>query len=256
MNAGDIKAALASSMGEAVIVRPRRPGLYQVTVPAFLIDRDPAAVFVRPMADGRVRVTDVGQTSMRISYTRKLTPDVLEALGSLASLHGIALDEGELSAVVQPDEVLAATMALVQVQTAAEVSIAVTVRRRASAEQFRREVQDILKEAFRESCLLNFFDAANDSEALWKMDAVIRGPRTDIAVAILGGTTEAERAVGTAAHIRHALRAHQFLVAVPRDINELPDLTRKRVMTEYLVPVPSFSEQRGVLPDRIRQFLA
>lgn len=249
MNAVDISAALSSGMGTTVSVRPRRPGLYQINVPAHLADHDGAAVYVRPQADSLLRVSDIGQTSMRLSYSRKIDGDVVDVLKRLAAWHGLTFEGGEFGVLVPPNELVAAMLAMVQVQAAAEATVSASARRRASSERFRQEVRELLQRTFKEACRFDYFDEKSDAQGLWKLDALIHGPRADLGVAIVPSTTEGERAVGTALHVRAALseRRH-FMVALPRDINDLPELTRKRLMSEFLVPVPAFEENRENVP--------
>jgi hypothetical protein len=252
MNAPEITHAMTAAFGASVEVRARRPGLYQVTLPAHLADRDAALVFVRLLPDARVHVSDVGHTCMRLSYTRKLEADTLEAIGRLARFHGLSLENGEIGVTVPSDEILAATLALVHVETAAEVSIKASVSRRISAERFKDTVREFLKRSFNGACTLDYSDAKHDPKGLWSIDALVRGKRADIGIAIVSGATEGERAIGTALHMEGAMRGRHFWVAVPRDINELPDLTRKRVMSEFLIPSPAFEDDREKVPDRIR----
>jgi hypothetical protein len=261
MTAADIQTALSIGLGTGIAVRARRPGLYQIHVPAYLADGDGAAVYVKALGDARVRVTDIGQTCMRLSYTRKIDSDVINVLSRLATWHGMKLEDGELATEVPANEIMAAMLALLQVEAAAEASIVAATKKRASTESFRTEVRDLLQRTFREACHFDYFDEKTDAQGLWKLDAMIEGPRANLGIAIIAGTTEGERAVGTAFHVRPALRgaradSRHFLIALPRDINDLPELTRKRVMSEYLVPVPAFAENPAKVPERLEELAA
>jgi hypothetical protein len=109
---------------------------------------DAALVFVRPEEDGRVTLTDLGHTCMRLSYTRRLTEKTDAVLRALAERHGFTLKQGEI--------------------------------------------------------------ASND--------AARRDPR----------------------------RKNRWL-AILRDINDLHDNTRKRLLQSYVAQIPVYEEQRGVL---------
>jgi hypothetical protein len=64
MNAEELLSSIKTSFGAEATVRPRRPSLYQLSLPVFMADGDEAQVFVRLQGDGRAEVTDLGQTIM------------------------------------------------------------------------------------------------------------------------------------------------------------------------------------------------
>ena len=138
MSAADLESVLRATLGRTIEVRPRRPNtLYQLEMPAFLADGDASAIFVRPEPDGRVLMTDLGKTCMRLSYTRSLTDELLAALDRLAERHGFRLEEGSLISRMPVTQVAAGALGLVQVEAEAEAVIGVAKARGEQARRFR-----------------------------------------------------------------------------------------------------------------------
>ena len=240
-----IEAALRAGFGETAKVRARRPGtIYQIEIPAYLADGDAAAIFVRPGSNGLVVMTDLGHTSMRISYSRKLTPAVDEALDRLARRHGFRHAEGTLASEMPASEIFAGAMGLLQIEAEAEASIATSFARGESAESFRLTVRDAIGAAFGSACTFDFH-AEDDPQGLYSVDAIIRGFRTTLGVAITATDLDAERAVSVKLRLDPMLPEPHRWVALPRNINELREKTRLRLMKEHLVPIPRFDDERA-----------
>ena len=105
--------AFASGLDAAARVRARRPGsLFQVELPAFMGDGDVAAIYVRPARGEKLLVTDLGATRTRLSYHRRVTPELDEELGRLAGHQGLAFEDGEIRAEVTTSDLLAASLGL------------------------------------------------------------------------------------------------------------------------------------------------
>lgn len=256
MNAADIIAALGNRLG-VVDAKAVRPGVYQLAIPAWMADRDAAAIYVRPLPDGRLRVSDLGQTCMRLSYTQKLEDAELEALDRVAGNHGISLADGELAVDVPPSELLAATLGLVQVESAAEASIRANAMRRATSESFTTAVRAILVEKFNGACRLDYVDEADDPNQHWPIDALIDIRGTSVGIAIIPSALEAERAIGTKLHFEPKMKAasgrHRW-VALPRNLGELTERLQGKVMSEYWVPTRVFDEDRAKAVAKIEEF--
>lgn len=245
INASTIESALRAGFGETTKVRARRPGtIYQIEIPAYLADGDAAAIFVRPGGNGRVVMTDLGHTSMRLSYSRKLTPAVDEALDRLARRHGFTHTDGAIASEMPTSEVFAGAMGLLQIEAEAEASIATSIAKGANAESFRQTVRDAIRDAFGAACTLDFH-AEDDPQGLYSVDAMIKGSRTTLTVAITATDLDAERAVGVKLRLDPVLRMPHRWVALPRNINELREKTRLRLMKEHLVPIPKFDDERA-----------
>lgn len=251
MNAADLTRALESAFTTAS-VRARRQGrLYQVEIPAYLADGDPALLYVRPRADSTLEVTDLGHTLMRLSYTRAITEKAERAIGDLAARHGFALEAGEIRVIVPQGELFAAVLGLSQVEAAAEVALTSTPRG-LSVERFKTIVREALVAAFADRCQLDYRDPS-DHDGLWAMDAVIDGP-TWLGVAIVPSDIEAERALankGRLAPELHLRGRKTRWAAIPRDINALSDTTRRRLMASYLAPIPVYDEGHPELREQL-----
>ena len=255
MNATDIELRLRGAWGEETTVRARRPSLYQVSVPAYLSDGDAAFVFVIPQ-DGKVRITDLGKTAQRLSYTRKLTGEVETALASLAHRNRLEFRDWRLEVVLPPDELLAGTLALVQAQSAAEASIASTLRAAAGAKRFKVLVQDAIREAFGDRAHLGYADANRE----YSLDAVVEGPRGVVGVAAVPSDIEAERAVAAKLKLEPVLvkefTSLRHWVVLPRELEKLSDATRRRLVREYIPVVLNFEADRGIALERIERMAA
>jgi hypothetical protein len=252
VNTDELKQALGASLAKATI-RVRRPGkLFQVEIPCYLGDGDPALVYVRPETDDAVTVTDLGHTWMRLSYMRRLTQRHEQALQELASRYGLEFRDGRVFTTVPRSEIFAAAIAMAQVQTAAEVAVT-TGGPRLSAERFKKIVREALLEAFAERCRLDYRDPS-DAHGLWVLDAAIIG-RTWVGIAIVPSDLEAERALANKGHLVPEMEKRgqrNRWVVVPRDIHMLGDTTQKRLMESFLAPIPVYDEGAP----RLREVLA
>jgi len=234
VDAAQIANTLKSSLGH-ISVRARRPGVYQIQVPAALGDSDGALVFVREAKSERLVVTDLGHTLMRASYSQPLSPRMTDAVERLAKRNGFELIEGEVRATVPWSEFLVAVLGLVQIQAQAEVAILAPVPRERS-EAFKSKVVEAIRTAL-DDCEVNFTDRAVDPEGLFPIDLVVRGRRW-ANVAIVANDNDASSA--TMAKLKHAqspaLNPHRpFWAVIPRDIEALSQLNRRRVISEFLV---------------------
>jgi hypothetical protein len=255
MNRQTIHDTLSHRFGEAVRVTAARPRLYQIELPAYMADGDVAQVFVDARDDGQLRVTDLGQTAMRLSYTRKASDSIDEALGRLAQTHGFKFDSGEFAAIVPIDELIAGAIGLLQIESAAEAASAAAATRGEQAETFKRTVRAELAQAFQAACTFDV-TADDDPDGIFALDAVVRLARGALAISIVPNDLAAEQAVGTKPHVVSAIEDVRAWVAIPRDINSLQNRTRLRLMKEYIVPVPKYEDERGKLGNKIGPYAA
>lgn len=108
-------------LNTAIRVRARRPNkLYQIELPAFMGDGDGAQIYVESGDKGKVVMTDLGATCMRISYTTKITKKVEAQLARLAEPQGFSYVDGEFRAEIPLTELMPAALGLLQIQAQAE----------------------------------------------------------------------------------------------------------------------------------------
>lgn len=252
MEVAEISKLLHAGFGSEASVRARRPGaLFQVNLPAFLADGDAVAVYLRPGDDGRFKMTDLGHTCMRLSYSRKLTNDVLATVADLAQKHGFSLDEQRLSATIQPGDILGAALGMIQIQSEAEAVVARTISRGKQSDSFRRSVREMLGETFGDRVVFDYHEPG-DKDGLYSIDAMVSGHAASIGIAIAPSTVDAERAVAAKMHLAAALPGgRRRWVAIPRDVSALDKKTQLRLMKEYLVPVPKFEDERDAIGPKI-----
>lgn len=247
-----LRDAFVSGLDGAARVRVRRPNsLFQVELPAYMGDGDAAAIYVRPRRDGGLIVTDLGSTRARISYQRKLSAEIDAEIARLATDQGLRLEDGEIRAEVPMSELLAASLGLLQVEAQAERLAATTTRRTQEASHFRDEVLELLRSMFEGLVREPFFDEERDREALYKVDALI-STKTPLAVALIPGNIDAERAVGAKFALRDVAPPRTRWVAIPRNMEQLSSETRKRLTREYNLAAPVFEEDRDVVQSRLR----
>lgn len=240
-----LQRAFASALDSGASVRVRRPGrLFQVELPAYMGDGDAAEIYVRPgEGEGSLVVTDLGSTRTRISYRRELDESIDAELARLADSHGLELVDGELQVEVAPNELLGATLGLLQVEAQAEQLAYVAKRKMREATQFRRQVIELLHELFRDEQLKTpFFDEENDTEGLYKVDALIRGKKP-VAIAIVPGDLEAERAIVAKLVLEKSVIPDARWLAIPRDLERLASRTRKRLLDQYWTTGSSFERE-------------
>jgi hypothetical protein len=254
LEVAEVSDILRRGFGSEASVRARRPGvLFQLNLPAFLADGDGIAVYLRPNADGRLTMTDLGHTCMRLGYSRKLTDPVLATVGELAQRHGFTLDQERIAAVIDRGDVIGAALGMIQVQSEAEVVVTRTAARGQNSESFRRMVRDVLGEAFKDRVEFDYHEP-DDREGLYSIDAMIHAPgAVDIGVAIVPSTVDAERAVAAKMHLAATLPGggRRRWVAMPRDVTALDKKTQLRVMKEYLVPIPRFDDGRQLVAPKL-----
>ena len=253
LEVSDISEMLRAGFGAEATVRARRPGaLFQVNLPAYLADGDAVAVYLRPSADGRLTVTDLGHTCMRLSHTRKLTNQVLATVADLAQRHGFTLAENRIAATIRGHDVLGAALGMIQIQSEAELAVARTVTRGEQSDRFRKVVREILGETFKGKIEFDYHEPA-DKDGLYSIDAMIRALTMSIGVAITPSTVEAERAVAAKLHLAATLPggARRRWIAIPKDISALDKKTQLRLMKEYLVPVPKLEDERDRVASKL-----
>jgi hypothetical protein len=264
MNSTELTSLLNAAFGARARVRARRPDrLYQIDIPASLADGDAPSIFVEPGEDGRLRISDQGMTTMRLSYTAAVSDATTNVLERLADRHGFGVVEGAIVADVRKDEVLAAALGLLQIEAEAEATITAAVARGKQGAHFRDMIRSILQNAFREQCTLDY-RAPGDDAGLFSIDARIEPAGTsgvELLVAIAADEVAAESAVGTKLKIMQALPAGPTVaktlwIAIPKDANALQSRTRMRLMQEYLVPVPRYEEKPAQLEAKLRELSA
>jgi hypothetical protein len=249
--AESLHEAFASGLDASARVRVRRPGsVFQVELPAFMGDGDAAAIYVRPGDGERIVVTDLGSTRTRLSYMRKPTGELDEELSQMASRQGLALVEGEIRAEVGMRELVAAALGLLQVEAQAETLATGSRRRTHEATEFRQQVLALLHELFGKKVREPYFDEKNDPEALYKVDAYIAA-RRPLAVALVPGDLDAERAVGAKLALRETAPKVRW-IAIPRDMERLASRTRKRLVREFITAGSTFAEDREIVGERLR----
>lgn len=120
MSAEFIRHGLADSMGAALNLRTRAPGLFQIELPAFFADGDALAIYVRTVGSVSLVVTDLGEMRGRLLDWGRPSEMVDEVLARFAEAHGFALVDGEIRIEVAPDELFASMLALLQIETLAD----------------------------------------------------------------------------------------------------------------------------------------
>lgn len=247
-----LRDAFATGLDAGARVRVRRPGsLFQVELPAFMGDGDVAAIYVRPGKNGSLVVTDLGSTRTRISYQRKPTGEVDEALAHLAELQGMHLEEGEIRTEVGARDLLAAALGLLQVEAQAERLAISSKRKTHEAAEFREHVLALLRDLFKGLVTEPYFDAKADPEALFKVDALV-DTKKPLAVALIPGDLDAERAVSAKLSLSKVAPPKTRWIAIPRDMERLTSKTRKRLNREYITAGSTFEEDRAIVGERLR----
>lgn len=120
----DLKKLVTRVLGESVTVHKMRlPGLYGLHVPAYLDDNDGVGVYVKLLPSGRLVVTDMATTVMRLSFTMEIDDRVDEALTRLAKSRDLEREGGQICAYPDESELAATVYALIQTCTVAEATI-------------------------------------------------------------------------------------------------------------------------------------
>jgi hypothetical protein len=255
MTAEEIEIAIRAGFGERALIRTRRAGqIYQIQLPAFFSDGDGVNIFVRPSDDGRLRMTDLGQTAMRLSYTRDLNASAAQAMERLAAVHGFDYSNGEITATILLKEIFPAALGLAQIESEAEATIESAAKRGMRSEQFHQVVKEALIEIFGDRCQLNYHDET-DPYAKYSVDAMITGP-VWLGVAVVPSDVEAERAVGSKLWLEPKITARHRWIAIPRNIEQLSAKTRGRLLNEFLTPVTAFENGRDSLPGKLKDLAA
>lgn len=249
MNGEKIESILRFCLGSDVRVVVRRPNLFQVLVPAYFADRDVVQIFAKPLRSGQLRLTDLGHTRMRLSYTRDVNVEVDDAITDLVESHGFRLDEGRIVFDAYAHELVAGVFGLAQVESAIMTNIPMPKVRRAQDGGFGQKVRELLKESFGDRCDLQVYDRVRDPSADFALDAVIRGKRMTIGVAAVSTNTVAERAVGTQPRAVALVEAPAMGWAVVcQNMDNLAALTRRRLLSTYPLQFPVFEQDRERIP--------
>lgn len=243
-----LQSAVRIGFGAAASVRARRPGrLFQIEMPAYLADGDGVQLYVEPIKGGDLRVTDIGQTIMRISYTREIDDSVTEKIAGLAERNGFTLTDGVLSTSVRPAELVAALFGLAQVQAVAEATAQATASRGPRAEEFRALVIAALREEFGESVQTDVMPEGGQ-DASFAIDAVIHTARP-VAVIAVANENLAERAIANRFRAK-ALPVRDW-IAVPRNIDALSKVARNRLMNSFTIARNEY--EPAAVQQRIKQ---
>jgi hypothetical protein len=260
MDDKDLTEQLRASFGSTARVVTRRPGIiYQVELPTFLADGDAATVFVRPEPDGHVVVTDLGQTCMRLSYSRAITATVTEQIENIAGQHGFKFEDGQIFARSYPKDLFALAVALTQTEAEVEAAIRARAPKELGAERFKTIVRQVLREAFGNHAYFDY-RSPKDREGLYTLDAFVKQDDTRVGIALVPSEADAERAVATKLMLAPLLSedAPQMRwVALPRNLEQLPKKTQARVENAFEVPLRAIQRPGPALSNLLRnQYLA
>jgi hypothetical protein len=259
MDAEELNAELHAGFNSTAKVRERRPGrIYQIDLPAYLADGDPANIFVKPDERGWL-LTDLGHTCQRISYSRELTKSAMSSLRKLAERYRFGFDGGQIYAHFKPSELFPYAMRLAQLQAEAEAVLPPTAPREVTAEQFAEIVRDALKAVFADLVIFDYRDRERDPEGLYTVDAYIRGPSI-AAVEIIPGDAEAEHAVSTKFRLSEprsgaGLESPRRWVALTKDLARLRPGSRTRLENEFDVPFTATPRDAARLQQELRPLL-
>jgi len=235
---------LRATFGSQVSVRARRPGLFQINLPAILGDGDGALIFVRRLADGRLELSDLGHTAMRASYTQPWSEKMREPLAALAKSQGFEFVDGSVVSRVPDDQLLAGIFGLVQVQSKAEITLLASVQRQERSDQFRGKAREVLREAFPDAAF-DYTDRVLDADGLYPIDMLIPGPR-QLAVALVANDNDAASA--TMAKMK-ALQGSMAAsrprwAAVVRDLRDLSQVSQRRLINEdFKIPTAEWDDR-------------
>lgn len=239
MTLDDLRNTLAAGFDASATVRVRRPGLiFQVELPAYLADGDAATIFVRPEGpEGQLTVTDLGNTVMRLSYTRTVSPAATDRLEKLARSHGFTFASGQFFRHVPAADLFPAALALAQLEAEAEFAVKAPAPKGITPERFREIVLDAIRSEFKET-EVDYVDERSDPQHLYPVDAVIRR-RHPVAVAVVPLEIHAERAVSSKLWLAQhdGSLADAKWLALPRNMNALQRGTQGRLVAHYDVPM-------------------
>jgi len=235
------------------MVRVRRPGaIFQVSLPSFHADGDAAGLFVRVHGDGRLTVTDLGTTFMRLSYGIKITSAVEAEVARVARANGFEVHEGRIQSTVIARDLVPALFGLMQIETLAEPMAKATRRQERVEVDFRKEVVDFVVATFgAERATVGFHDPTHDPKAYAAIDVVVRGGPRTLAIVAVSSPSAANDALGTKLITAPALEQSSRWIAVTRDFNALPDRSRSRLLREFLVPANSLDHDGDTVRDRL-----
>lgn len=253
----ELMHAFTSGLDGQARVRARRPGrIYQIELPAYLADGDVAEVYVRTAPSGRMIVTDLGTTRMRLSYDREITPDIDSHLATFAESQGFNLKQGELQAEVGKGELLAAALGLIQIEAQADRMLAGVRKRQRDAVQFREAVLGLLRELFGDDRLSpDFHDGVADPDRLYAIDALVKGPRP-LAIATVPSDLAAERAVIAKAHLEGLVSPSTWWLAIPKDLGRLSSKTQMRLSKAYQPVGYAFADDRAEVASTLKKYAA
>lgn len=255
MEADELNERLRAGFGSTAQVRARRPGkLFQIELPAYLADGDAATIFVRPELDGRVTITDLGHTCMRLSYVRPVSGTAENTIRRIAERHGFKFHQGQIFSAVTTEDLFTSALRLAQIESEVEAAVPVRASRELRLEQFRTIVRDAIREAFAR-VTFDYYDQARDPEALYALDAVVPGPEKVLGLAVMPTELEAEHAVATRLFLKPVLESQAspvLWVALPSDLGSFREKTRARVEASFMTPMPTISRGGDQLVKALR----
>ena len=136
---------LRQGFNEHVALHEKRPGIQKLVVPLFHEDGDMVDIFIEPLSDGRVRVSDKGLSLMRLSYTYELdTPNKERIFRRILVENNISEDRGALFLDVPEGQIYPAVLHFGQ--TVAKVTNMALYRREVIANLFYEMLQENVNE--------------------------------------------------------------------------------------------------------------
>jgi hypothetical protein len=76
----DLIQNIKDSFNNRIIIKEKRPGIYQLFLPIYHEDGDMIDVFIEKKDDRTVRISDYGMSIMRLSYTYEIDSDTKESI--------------------------------------------------------------------------------------------------------------------------------------------------------------------------------
>lgn len=116
----DYLALLKAQFNDQVEMKEKRPGVFQLLLPAFLDDGDMAQVFLEPIVkDGEewIRISDHAMTVMHLFSFDLEVPDNERMFLKVVARKGICQNDGVLFLDVKKDELLLGVLHFVQALT-------------------------------------------------------------------------------------------------------------------------------------------
>ncbi|OHD57419.1 MAG: hypothetical protein A2Y33_08010 [Spirochaetes bacterium GWF1_51_8] len=136
-----IEKALNTQCHGQFIIRERREGIYQVIIPFFYEDGDIVEVYIIPLSDNKIKISDLGMTVMRLSYSYEIdTPKKEEIFKKIIAQNRV--NEDNMSIYLICDLPLLFNSIMTFIEAVLKVS---------TMEYFKREIiQDLFYEMLEE----------------------------------------------------------------------------------------------------------